>query len=102
MKIYPKVKKIARKNRAIRRWGSVLNHKLGCDGLNWELAKFIDGCSIWDGHLYQNGTRLDKDGLVDNDYFFTQYSGYCENDYHGMLYFGTNVPGIFVAVPFWV
>ena len=100
MKIYPELKKIAGKNDAIKRLSKSLFQKLDLDGLNLECAYFVIGCTERGGHLYKGGKRLDKDGLVDDLYYCTQYVGYGEDDYHGTLYFKTNVPGKFVAVPF--
>ena len=100
MNIYPEIKKIAGKNEAIKRLGEKLSEKIDCDRLIWESAYFVTGCKERGGHLYKDGKRLDRNGLVDGDYYCTQYTGYCEDDYHGTLYFKTNVPGQFVAVPF--
>lgn len=100
MKIYPELKKIAGKNDAIKRLSESLYQKLGLDGLDLECAYFVTGCTERGGHLYKDGKRLDKDGLVDDLYYCTQYTGYCKDDYHGTLYFKTNVPGKFVAAPF--
>ena len=50
-------------------------------------------------HLYQGGCRLDN-GYAEEDYYCCQHTGYCEDCYYGTLYFKTDVPGQFVAVPF--
>lgn len=70
------------------------------DGLRIEEAELISGCKEHKGHLYKDGCLLDNGGLVDDDYYCYQENGYCEDDYNGTLYFKTNVPGQFVAVPF--
>lgn len=100
MIIYPEIKKIAGKNEAIKRLAEKMSDKLDCDGLILDHAYFVTGCKERAGHLYKDGKRLDRNGLVDGKYYCTQYAGYCEDDYHGTLYFKTNVPGQFVAVPF--
>ena len=100
MNIYPEIKKIAGKNAAIQRLAEALEDKLDCEDLDWQSARLIDGCTEKNGHLYKNGDKLDRQGLVDADYYCAQYTGYCEDDYHGTLYFKTNAPGQFVAVPF--
>lgn len=100
MKIYPELKKIAGRNESVKRLGEKLSEKIDCDGLCLESAYFITGCKERGGHLYKDGGRLDNCGLVGDDYYCEQHTGYCEDDYHGTLYFKTNVPGQFVAVPF--
>ena len=102
MNIYPEIKKIAGMNAARDRLNKILSDKIDCDGIDWSSAKLIDGCRERGGHLYQDGGRLDNSGLVDGDYYCDQHTGYCEDDYHGTLYFKTNVPGQFVSVPFWM
>lgn len=100
MKIYPEIKKIAGRNEAIKRLRKKLSEKIDCDGLWLEGAYCITGCKERKGHIYKDGKRLDNGGLVDDDYYCDQHTGWCEDDYHGTLYFKTNVPGQFVAVPF--
>ena len=100
MNIYPEIKKIAGANAKIMRLADKLSEKLDCYGLEFERAHLIDGCSERNGHLYQNGGRLDNSGLVDDDYYCDQHPGWLEDDFYGTLYFKTNVPGQFVAVPF--
>lgn len=77
-----------------------LADKLDIEGLDWSSAELISGCTERNGHLYEEGERLDKDGLVDDLYYCTQYTGYSADYFSGTLYFKTNVPGQFVAVPF--
>ena len=100
MNIYPEIKKIAGANAKVERLVAALGKYLDTDGLDFSCAYLIDGCTEKNGHLYRNGRRIDRDGLVDNDYYCTQYTGYCEDYYYGTIYFKTNVPGQFVAVPF--
>ena len=100
MNIYPELKKIAGANAKIVRLAEKVSGKLAAEGLDYASAYLITGCSEKNGHLYQDGGRLDNYGLVDDDYYCRQYTGYCEDDYYGTLYFKTNVPGQFVAIPF--
>ena len=100
MNVYPEIKNIAGKNDAISRLAATLEEKIDCDGLFLKDAYFVSGCKEKNGHLYKNGNQMDNGGLVDDDYYCDQHTGYCEDDYHGTLYFKTNVPGQFVAVPF--
>lgn len=100
MNIYPELKKIAGANEKISKLIEKLQSKIDCDGLMLENAYLVSGCQEKNGHLYQGGGRLDNSGLVDDDYYCCQHTGYCEDYFYGTLYFKTNVPGQFVAVPF--
>lgn len=100
MKIYPELKKIAGKNEAVKGLIEKIREKIGCEGLEFERAYFVNGCEEHGGHLYRGGTRLDNSGNIDDEYYCNKYTGYCEDDYYGTLYFKTDVPGQFVAVPF--
>lgn len=100
MNIYPEMKKIAGANAKIEWLAKKLSEKLDIDCLDFAAASLISGCSEKNGHLYQNGHRLDNYGLVDDDYYCRQFTGYCGDDFYGTLYFKTNVPGQFVAIPF--
>lgn len=102
MKIYPEIKKIAGDNTARHRLVEILEEKLDLDGLDFAHAYLVDGCSERKGKLYKDGKRLDNGcpaGRYD-DYYCEQHCGFCEDDYYGTVYFKTNVPGQFVAVPF--
>lgn len=100
MEIYPELKKIASLNDKIKRLAAAFEEKCGAEGLYLQGAHFITGCKEKNGHLYKEGERLDNCGIADNEYYCLQYTGYCEDSYHGTLYFKTDVPGQFVAVPF--
>ena len=100
MNIYPELKQIAMANAKRNRLAEKVTARLDVDGLDLSSAYIINGCSEKDGHLYQNGVRLDNSGLVDDDYYCRQYAGYCGDDFYGTLYFKTNGPGQFVAIPF--
>lgn len=99
MKIYPEAKRIAAVMDKQRRLVEKLGEKIDVEGFNWDASKLISGCSERNGHLYQDGRRLDN-GYAGEDYYCCQYNGYCEDYYYGTLYFKTDVPGQFVAVPF--
>lgn len=101
MNIYPEIKKIAGANAKVNRLAKILAEKIDVDGCCFQSAYIVNGCKEKDGHLYWKGEQLDNcKGPVDDDYYCCQYNGYCEDCYHGTLYFKTNVPGQFVAVPF--
>lgn len=100
MTIIPELKKIACLNAKIKRLEGIVGEKIDADGLGLESAYLISGCSAKGGHLYQNGCRLDNSGLVDDLYYCDQHTGYCEDYFFGTLYFKTDVPGQYVAVPF--
>lgn len=100
MNIYPEFKKIAGHMTAVQRLSDKISEKIDTDGFEFSSAYLVSGCTERGGHLYQGGARLDNCGLVDNDYYCEQHTGYCEDDYHGTVYFKTNVPGQFVAIPF--
>ena len=100
MIVIPEIKKIAGAMKKIERLIERCERQFDCDGLDFRSAYLIDGCAERNGHLYQNGDQIDRDGLVDDLYYCTQYTGYLGDDFYGTLYFKTNVPGQFVAVPF--
>lgn len=100
MTIIPELKKIAGLNAKIKRLAGIVGEKIDADGMGLESAYLISRCKEKNGHLYQDGGRLDNSGLVDDLYYCNQHTGYCEDYFYGTLYFKTDVPGQFVAVPF--
>ena len=100
MIVLPGIKKIAEMNAKIMHLAKILNEKMDTEGLNWERAYLIANCEERNGHLYCGNSQLDNEGIVDDLYYCEQYDGYTGDDFHGTLYFKTNVPGQFVAVPF--
>ena len=100
MTIIPELKKIAGANVRVKRLAEIVGQKIDADGLRMEDAYLISGCSAKGNHLYQDGGRLDNSGLVDDLYYCDQHTGYCEDYFYGTLYFKTDVPGQYVAVPF--
>lgn len=97
MIIIPELKKIAGLRARIKRLAETIENKTGLDELDFEGAYFIEGCSAKGNHLYRYGDRLDNCGLVDDLYYCKQYTGYCEDDFYGTLYFKTDVPGQYVC-----
>lgn len=103
MNVYPQLSKIAEYNALLNAQIREIKEKtfLETDGLGFESAEFLDNCTEKNGHLYtSDGHRLDNSGLVDDDYFCEQYTGYLEDDFYGTLYFKTDIPGRYVAIPF--
>ena len=100
MIVMPEIAKIAGLNAKIKNLAGKLEKKMDTDGLDWQSAYLVDGCKERNGHLYRGVAMLDNDGLVDDLYYCDQYTGYLGDDFYGTLYFKTNVPGQFVAVPF--
>ena len=100
MIIIPELKKIAGLNDRIRHLAEKASEKMDADGLDLQSAYLVCGCKAKGGHLYKDKHRLDNYGLTDDLYYCDQYTGYCEDDFYGTLYFKTDVPGQYVAVPF--
>ena len=100
MIIYPELKKIAGMNAAIEGLAAKLSQKMDVEGFDFCSAYLIDGCKEKQGRLFKDGLALDNSGLVDDLYYCAQTTGYSGDDFYGPLYFKTNVPGQFVAVPF--
>lgn len=102
MRVLPEIKKIAGAVDKIGRLAKQLEEKMDCEGLEWFSACLLSGCKEYNGKLYdEHDFRLDNGGgIVDDLYYCCQHTGYCEDDYYGTIYFKTNVPGQFVAVPF--
>lgn len=100
MIIIPEIKKIANMSSKIDRLVEIVGTKMDADGLDLRSAYLISGCKAKGNHLYKDGFRLDNSGLTDDLYYCKQYTGYCEDDFYGTLYFKTDVPGQYVAVPF--
>ena len=100
MNVYPEIAKIAELNAEINRLYADIDKKINCSGFGIDCAKFVENCVEKDGHLYQDGWKLDTSGNVDNDYYCNQYTGYLGDDFWGTVYFATDKKGVFVAVPF--
>ena len=101
MTVIPELKKIACLNDKIEHLAKIVGEKMDVDGLDFRSAYLVSGCRAKGKHLYnKDGFRLDNSGLVDDLYYCNQHTGYCEDDFYGTLYFKTDVPGQYVAVPF--
>lgn len=100
MNVYLEFTEIAKMNERIKSLATMLEEELDLDGLDLTSAYFVENCEEKNGHLYSDEGRLDNSGLVDDQYYCDQYTGYLGDDFYGTLYFKTNVPGKFVAVPF--
>lgn len=101
MNVYSEIKEIAELNARIEELTKKVNEKIDADGLDFTTAVFVKGCMEKDGHLYTElGNKLDRDGLVDDDYYCDQSQGYIEDDFYGHLYFATDEKGTFVRVYF--
>ncbi len=63
------------------------------------------GCTVKDGSLYDsNGELLSQNGgCMDEEipYFVNQYTGYCEDDYHGTMFIKVDGENTFVAIEYW-
>lgn len=98
MIIYPEIKKIAGALRKIERLSALLDEKIGMAGVSYKSCYLVDGCSEDNAHLYKSGCRIDHASLIDGTYY-NLFGDSCSG-FYGTLYFRTNVPGQFVAVPF--
>ena len=67
-------------------------------------SKIYRGCTIDDEGLKDsNGDLLSGDGRCMDEplgYFVNQWTGYCEDDYHGTMYVSVDDEGTFVAVDY--
>lgn len=100
MNIHKEFKEIAKLNQKRDKLINKIEEKVDTCGYDYTRAYLISGCKEKDGHLYRNGKRLDNNGLVDDDYYCRQHTGMLGDDFYGTLFFKTDVPGQFVAVPF--
>lgn len=96
MKIYKEIKKIACKVAQIEHLVKKLAQKdFDIDGVRWFEAQLVSGLSVKGEYLCEGDERIAKEN---GDYFVNQWTGYCEDDYYGYLYFKTDVPGQYVKV----
>ena len=94
MTIYKEAKGIAKCVSKMYRLAEKLGERgFDNDGINWTTAKLVS--------LGKEDIEHFKDtNGVTEEYFVDQWTGYCEDDYHGELYFKTDVPGQYVRVHF--
>lgn len=102
MVIIPELKKIAGLNEKIVRLSRIVADKVDKEGCNFECAQFISGCNVKGNHLYKNGQILDNCGLKYDLYYCDQTPLDDDGGFYGTLYFKTDVPGQYVAVPYFV
>lgn len=66
---------------------------------NYEVIQILYNCTVKNDCLYNSkGNRLAAGGLVDDKYFCDQYTGYCEDDYNGYMYYPVDNKGTYVKV----
>ena len=93
MRTFKEVKEIAKCVSKIGTLVDRLGDYIDTEDINWYTAKLVS---------------LDKEDIehfknsngVTEEYFVDQWTGYCEDDYHGELFFKTDVPGQYVRVHF--
>lgn len=96
MKIYKEVKKIACKVAQVDCLIKMIAEKLDdVEGIDWHNARLIDGLTVKGKYLYEGSSRIAEEA---DDYYVNQWTGYCEDDYYGYLYFKIDVPGQYVKV----
>lgn len=96
MKIYKEVKKIAGRIAQITRLCESLEAKgLDVEGADWFNAQLVSGLTIKGRYLCEGESCIAEEN---DDYYVCQWTGYCEDDYCGYLYFKTDVPGQYVKV----
>lgn len=102
MNIYNEIKQIAELNeKVIELVNQLETDGFDTDGLDFRSAYLIRGCVAENGHLYnKDWHRLDNSGLVDNDYYCNQYTGYLGDNFYGTVYYATEEESTFIAVPF--
>lgn len=96
MKIYKEIKKIAGMLAQIGHLINLLKQKgLDIDGIHWLEAQLVSGLSVKGEYLCEGDERIAQES---GEHFVNQWTGYCEDDYYGYLYFKTDVPGQYVKV----
>lgn len=102
MIVYEELRQIAELNEKIIELSNQMEMKgIDTDGLNLNCAELVKGCIEENGHLYdRDGNKLDRDGLIDDEYYCHQTQGFIEDDYYGTLYYATDEAGTFVKIPF--
>lgn len=104
IKIIKEIAEIAKMNEKIKKLTDEIEEyglDLSSDDIDWTTARIISGLEETNGGLYaEKRFRLDNSGLVDDTWYARQHAGYCGDDFYGVLYFKTEVPGEFVEVDF--
>ena len=93
MKIYTEITEITKCIQKINTLIEKLDADYGFDdfGIDWTTAEFVSLDN-------EDIERFKNIKGVTDDYFVDQWTGYCEDDLHGKLYFKTDVPGQYVKV----
>lgn len=92
MEIYKEIKEIAKAMAKVKHLAEKISEKIDTEGFDWASAEFVSLDKEDIKHFGFEGTT--------EDYYVDQWTGYCEDDYHGYLYFKTDVPGQYVRVYF--
>lgn len=95
--IFKEIKRIACLNAQIARLVNILGERFKDYGIDWNSAELVNGLTVGERGLYHGETCIAE---WCDDYFVNQWTGYCEDDYYGYLYFRTDVPGQYVRVNF--
>ena len=89
MNIHREVKEISK---CVSRIGTLIksmSEKVDVEGVDWYSASIVT--------LDQEAIdRFKENGGETDDYFVDQWTGYCEDDYYGNLYFKTDTPNKFI------
>ena len=94
MNIYKEMKQIAMLNAKQEKLIKSLEEKIDIEGLCFGTACLV---SLTNDDI----KRFKETGnYVDDDYFVSQHTGYCGDDFYGHLWFKTNVPGQYVRIYF--
>ena len=93
MKVYSEIKEITECVSKINTLIEKLDSDYGLDvfGIDWTTVEFVS-LDDEDIEYFKN-----INGVTD-DYFVDQRPVYCENDFHGNLYFKTDIPSQYVKV----
>lgn len=93
METFKEVKEIAKCVSKIGTLVKRLEAHMDIDGIEWYTAQFVS-LDKEDIELFKNTNG------VTEEYFVDQWTGYCGDDFHGEMYFKTDVPGQYVRVHF--
>ena len=93
MRTFKEVKEIAKCVSKIGTLVQRLDGSIDTDGINWYTATLVP-------LRKEDIEHFEKSSGETEEYFVDQWTGYCGDDYHGELYFKTDVPGQYVRVHF--
>lgn len=92
MNEYKEIKKIAKAMAKVKYLVEKISEKIDAEGIDWTSAEFVNLSKKNIEHFGIEGTT--------EDYYVEQWAGYLEDDFHGYLYFKTDVPAQYVKVRF--